>query len=489
MNTLLTALRNDSNWTITENGAPTHKTTLSDVLDLFYHAPAKRGQSVERLFENAYLEDSLLATLVAFYVRDVRGGQGERELFRQMLRWLEKNDVNTFNRIVPLVPVYGRWDDLIEFVQNTTVRQLIADQFRSDMRTENPSLLAKWMPSENTSSEKTRMLAAKWRVVLGLTPREYRTRLSLLRKRINVLERLMSSKSWSEINYEQVPSNASLRYRKAFSKNDADRYVAYLESVKKGEKTIKAATLYPYELVQVYTRGGMYGMRHADCDETVELQWKALPNYCESDKNALVVCDVSGSMFSGMGKVMPIDISVSLAIYIAERNHGAFKNNFITFSSNPTLITLKGNTLKNKVEQVYNAGVGYDTNIQAVFDMLLRVALQNHILDVDMPESIFVVSDMEFNDMHVGGRTTNFDVIQRKYAAAGYTMPRLIFWNVASRADQTPVTMNEKGVYLVSGASPSIFKAAINARATTPVEMMLEVLESERYAPVVEALQ
>lgn len=488
MNTLLKGLKKEFNYTRTENMALTHKSTLNDVLDLFYHAPAKRGQDVTSLFANAYNENALLAIKIMFYTRDVRGGQGERELFRQMLNWMYTNDLRAFDAVAGLVPEYGRWDDMLSFVDSDIVRRLVSVQFNADMRAEHPSLLAKWMPSENTSSVKTRALAAKWRVILGFTPRQYRLRLSALRQRINVLERLMSAGEFGAIDYSTVPSNAGLRYRKAFSKRDAERYVAYLESVKKGEAKINSTTLYPYDLVKTYITDRMYGSRNNSIDETIELQWKALPNYAETDKNALVVCDVSGSMFNGSSNIAPINISVSLAIYIAERNKGAFKNNFITFSANPTLITLKGNTLKGKVEQVFSAGVGYNTNIQAVFDMLLRVAMQNGIPQSDMPESIFVISDMEFDDSNVGGRTTNFDVIKRKYAAAGYDMPKLIFWNVNSRGMQTPVTMDEKGVLLVSGASPSIFMSAVNAKAITPYDMMLEKLNEERYAPIEEAL-
>lgn len=484
-NKLLNGLKQEYNWTRTENDALTHKSTLNDVLDYYYHAPAKRGQDTTQLFTNAFNDNQLLAVKAAFYVRDIRGGQGERETFKQALRWLYKNEYKTFVRIIGLVPEYGTWKDILEFVNDPIVQSLVGMQLLKDRESITPSLLAKWMPSENTSSKDTQTLAAKWIHALDLTPRQYRKVLVSIRTRLEIVESFMSDRKFDKINYEHVPSIAMLRLRKAFSRQDADRFVAYLESVKKGEKKINAATLYPYELVASYVNAHD-GYGDNDIDDTVELQWKALPNYADSDENALAVVDVSGSMFQQNN--MPINVSVSIGIYLAERNHGAFKNNFITFSATPQLITLRNGTLKSKVNQVFAAGVGYNTNIQAVFDMLLNVSIRNKVAQEDMPTKIFVISDMEFDHPNVGGRNTNFDIIKRKYRNAGYEMPILVFWNVASRNLQTPVTQNENGVFLVSGASPSIFKSALNTKAVTPLDLMLEVLNGERYAAVENAL-
>jgi uncharacterized protein DUF2828 len=485
MNTLLKGLQKEFNYTRTENMALTYKSTLDGVLDLFYHAPAKRGQDITSLFANAYNDNALLAIKIMFYTRDIRSGQGERELFRQMLNWMYKNDQRAFNAVAPLVPEYGRWDDLLTFTDSDLVRRQVNAQFKLDMIAEHPSLLAKWMPSENTSSVKTRALAAKWRVILGLTPRQYRTRLSLLRKRINVLERLMSAGEFGAINYSTVPSNAGLRYRKAFSTRDAERYVAYLESVKKGEAKINSATLYPYDLLKTYITSAHPWSFAREEDTTIELQWKALPNFADTDDNVLVFCDVSESMYNGMSAVRPIFISVSLAIYLAERNHGAFANNFISYTDIPRLITLRGNSLLDRVKQVFAAGVGYNTDLQAAFDLVLDTALKNKVSQEEMPKYIIIVSDMEFDSV---GHGTNFETIKRKFARSGYTMPKLIFWNVSSRAEQVPVLSDEKDVYLVSGASASVFKSVVSAKAVTPFEMMLEILDSERYAQIEEAL-
>ncbi len=487
-NTLMTAMAREYNYTFTANGALTHKTTFSDVLDLFYHAPAKRGHDNTELFASAYAENAALALKTIFYVRDIRGGQGERETFRQALRWLYNNDRMVFNAVVDLVPIYGRWDDVLEYVDNSVVRNMVHTQLLRDQESDRPSLLAKWMPSANTSSQKTVKLARKWMNALNLTEREYRKLLSGIRSKIVLVETLMSSQAFDEINYEHVPSRAAALYRKAFAKRDSARYAAYIAAVNSGEKKINASTLYPYELVQQYANRHNYSN---DVDQTIEALWRALPNYADTDDNALVVCDVSGSMMSNFynPKVRPIDVSVSLAIYIAERNHGAFANNFITFSANPKLITLKGKTLLGKVQEVYSAGVGYNTNIQAVFDMILRVAVKNNVPQGDMPKKIFMISDMEFDDHNVGGRATNFEVIKRKFEQAEYEMPTLVFWNVNSANKQTPVTMDQSGAYLISGSSPSVFKTVVSSKSVTPFDMMLEVINSDRYAPIDEVLE
>lgn len=494
MNTLLKGLQEQGNKTRTLNNAPTNVSTLNDVLDFFYHAPASRGKDNTQLFANAYNEDRELALKALFYVRDIRGGSGERETFLQAMRWLKSNDRVTFEKVIDLVPVYGRWKDVLEFVTNGKVIDIVLDQLKADQTNEHPSLLAKWMPSENTSSPATIALAIQWIRALGLTAREYRKLLTDIRRKLNMPETLMSAGKWDQINYEHVPSRASALLRKAFSKHDAERYVAYLEAVKKGEKTINASTLYPYELVQDYAAIHMgyftANEKLTTVDDTIEALWKALPNYAGTDENAIGVVDVSSSMFSSPhgNKIMPIFVSVALGIYLAERNNGAFKNFFMTFSRSPRLIKLRNGTLKSKVDQVFNAGVGYDTNIQAVFSTLLNTAIQKAVPESDMPTKIFIFSDMEFNNPAIGSQGTNFTAIKRKYVAAGYVMPTLVFWNIDSKQMQTPVTQDEEGVFLISGASPAIMKNALTTTVTTPMDMMLEKLNSERYAPIGEAL-
>lgn len=465
MSTLFTAMQRDTNFTATENGALTNKSTLSSVLDFYYHAPARRGKNITDLFLKAFGEDRTLALKALFYVRDIRGGQGERELFRQGLRELHKNFREVFNKVVPHVPVYGRWDDLIEYVGSPVVQKLIENQLQMDLTSkEGVSLLAKWMPSINTSSKKTVGLAHQWAVALGWRPAEYRRKLSALRGKINLVETAMSQNNWDGITYDHVPSRASMIYRDAFKRHDATRYDEFIAAVNAGEKTIKAGTLYPYELMQKVKHG---------VDNTVEALWKNLPNYADTDDNALVVADVSGSM-SGT----PMDVCISLAIYLSERNRGIFRDKFITFSSDPKLQEVKGKTLYEKYHNLTRAEWGMTTNLQSVFELVLNTATKHKIPADEMPTKVFIVSDMQFNAC-VNGK--NIDGIRAKYEAAGYRVPTVVFWNVQSRNDESPVEMDENGVYLVSGCSPSIFEKAVKAQATTPMELMLEVLNSPRY--------
>lgn len=477
MNKLLEGLVNAGNITYTENGAITFRSTLKDTLDYYYHAPAKRGMDNTQLFANAYAENAIIALRTLFYIRDVRGGSriGERETFRQGLRYLAAHNTQLFEALVPLVPEYGRWDDILEFVDNAAVRNFVSLTLDGDTYDleigDSVSLLAKYMPSANTSSKRTRQLAHKWIRALNMSESDYRRMLSALRNRIGIVERLMSAGRFSDIDYARVPSRAAMIYRKAFSKRDADRYVAYLAAVKTGKTKINAATLYPYELAGKYLNGMNY-------DETVELQWKALPNYADTDDNAIVMADVSISMSGD-----PLNVAVSLAIYFAERNRGAFANYFMTFSGRPSLEKVRGNNLYEKVQNVSNANWNMNTNFQAAFDLILTTAIRNNVPQSDMPKTLFVISDMQFDS---AGNVPNFVALQNKYRAAGYELPKLVFWNVRSRGLQTPVTKDQNGVYLVSGMSAGVFKAALNARAVTPEEMMLETIADTRYDAIEE---
>ena len=475
MSQLLNAAERDLNYTLTENMALTHISTLDSVLDFYYHAPARRGEDNTALFMKAFGEDRLLAIRALFYVRDIRGGQGERETFRSCLRELHKNFPDQFHQVLSYVPTYGRWDDITEFVNDPKVRAIVRDQIALDMASEGAvSLLAKWMPSINTSSKLTVALAYQWAQALGYSPTIYRKTLSALRGKIKLVETAMSQNQWDKIPYGSIPSRAGFIYKDAFRRHDGARYEEFLAAVQKGEATINSGTLYPYELV-------LKSFDHLDT--TAEAMWKCLPNYADTDENALVVADVSGSMCSSYGRgARPIDVCISLAIYIAERNKGIFHDKFITFSQRPTIQSLKGRTLFERINNLNQAHWDGNTDLQAVFDVVLGTAVRNHLPVSEMPTKIFIISDMEFDCCHPA--QTNFETIKAKYQAAGYEMPTLIFWNVSSRNDQTPVTKDEKGVYLVSGCSPSIFEKALKAQSTTPQEMMEEVLNGPRYAPI-----
>ncbi|MFW6281220.1 MAG: DUF2828 family protein [bacterium] len=486
----------------TENGALSYKNTLNSVLDFFSKSGALRGQEEEvvRYFDNAISEDLVMAMRAMFYMRDIRGGQGERENFRKLLKFTAKNFPAEMRRNMVHVPEFGRWDDMYAFVGTPLEADafaMISVQFIKDLDNlksgQEVSLLGKWLKSENTSSKTSRELATKTRNYLGLSSRKYRKALSMLRKQIGIVERAMSAKKWENINFEHVPSQASRIYSNAFREHQPERYSEYMEQVKSGEKKINASTLYPYDIARKILSESIYGFASSSSydEEAYDALWKALPNYIPEGESGLVVADTSGSMFSGHGSnnVRPIDVSVSLALYFAERAKGRFKDYFITFSDEPSLKKVKGSTIASKIRNISKAEWGASTNLQAVFSLILKTAIANELSQEDLPSKIFIISDMQFNHAikSGGGRfseeKTNFEAIEKKFKKAGYKRPDLVFWNVNASSD-TPVTQDEKGTFLVSGCSPSILKHAINCEATTPVDLMVEVLSSPRYAVI-----
>jgi len=489
-NKLLDGMKEDENITLTENLAKTYKSSLSDLVDFFGQAGAIRDRSQQEAinyFTKAHDEDPLLALRCLFYLRDIRGGQGERLTFRRILAYIGDAYPEYIAKNVQHIPEYGRWDDLFALIGTRAephIAQLIREQWEKDIHSERPSLLAKWLPSRYTSSDATRALAKIVKGYLGLHSAQYRKALSNLRAKIKIVERDMCAKRWGDIEYERVPSYAGKKYRKAFLRNDEERYREFLGAVERGEKTIKAKTLFPYDLVR---------LAWDRYDQTIDLQWKNLPNYCDTDDNALVICDTSGSMFQSLNP-RPIDVSISLAIYFAERNKGAFHGYFLGFSGESELLQIRGRNLFEKVNNLSKAKWAMNTNLQAAFDRILNTAITRDVPPEEMPTRLFVISDMEFDQATSGSggygwsyhhyqnrSVTNFESIKRKYEQSGYTMPTLVFWNVSARQNQSPVTINDKGVWLVSGCSASTFKNLMKSKAPDAVELMLEVLNSDRY--------
>lgn len=450
------------NKTVTENNAVTLRSTNNPLVDFFALAGATRNNQELGLdlFKKAFSFNKLGAIRVLFYLRDIRGGQGERQLFRNCLTYLAEYEKDTCDKLVQHVPEYGRWDDLF-VLQIETFLPIVHKQLSDDFDTDTPSLLAKWMPSENTSSKETRTLARGMIKALGTNPKEYRKTLSALRKKIKLVEQKMSQKEWGSIEYSKVPSQAGLKYRKAFYRNDETRYQAYLDSVNRGEEKINTSTLYPH---QVYKAVGTPG---------AEEMWANLPDYTQG-KNAIVVADVSGSM---MGD--PMAVSVSLALYFAERNEGQFKDHFITFSVNPVLQKINGTTLRDKMNSIERAEWGHNTNLYRVFEVLVNTAVQTKADPKEMPETIYIISDMEFDQC---ADLTNFEAIDALYANTDYKRPNLVFWNVDARNKQVPVEHDQRGVTLVSGLSPSTFKMAVEN--LSPEELVAQVVNSERYAKI-----
>jgi hypothetical protein len=481
--TFMTALESEMNVTETLNGAKAYKSTLNKCVDLFGKIAACRNdvKQAQKLFAHAYAENPETATRILFWARDIRGGQGEREVFRNLFKYLVEENGEIGAKLVSLVPLYGRWDDLL-ILENTsaweTVLNAIQNQLNLDRISykagEAVSLLAKWMPSINASSKDTKRLGRKIAAHLGMTEREYRKVLSNLRTYINVVEKAMCSKEWSVIDYSKVPSRAAFMYRKAFAKQDATRYAEYLSAVEKGEAKINASTLYPYDIVEQYLYKG------ARNDKTIDLQWEALPNYMEGKEfNGLVVADVSGSMYG-----RPMAVSISLAMYIAERNTAeVWKNKFLTFSEKPELQSIVGSTIGKRIDNLSRAAWGMNTDLIAVFKTVLDAGVKNDVPAEEMPSKLIIVSDMQFDQCCRSNKRTNFEQIQKLYRKAGYELPQLVFWNVNSSGN-VPIQSHDTGTALVSGCSPSILKSILTGNSITPIDTMNDTVYSERYQEI-----
>jgi len=484
----VSALKQENNYTLTENGAVALKSTNSALVDLFGQIGAMRKRpdaDIESAFSKAFAEDKLLATKMAFYARNVRGGLGERRTSRIIFKFLAKLYPDIMKKNIQFIPLFGRYDDLYEFVGTPVENdmwQLIREQWDLDidgMKNNKPiSLLAKWLKSVNTSSDESNRLGKLTAKNLGLSEKEYRKTLSVLRRYLDVTEVKMSHNQWSDINYAGVPSRAMSIYRNAFRKHDEDRFNAYIESVSKGEVKINSGTLFPYDILEKMRLGTWHGnyLTVNHYDKVLEEQWKALPNYIEGEHNVLVMADTSGSM-----EGRPLATSVGLAIYFAERNKGVFKDVFMTFSSRPSFVQLKGNTLYEKIQCI--PSIFENTNLEAAFKLILDTAIRNNLTAEDMPKSLIVISDMEFDSAtyNTYEHETFYESMVKMYNQHGYNIPNIIFWNVDSRHDNFQVTSEHRGVQLASGQSPSVFKSILNNIGKTPYEAMLSVLNDPMY--------
>ena len=463
-NKLLNGMHLNTSYTRTQNGALTFDRTESPLLDFYAQAGAMR-KSPEKaldLFKKAFSEDRLSAIKILFYLRDVRGGQGERTLFRTCLEWLGTDFPEVFEKIIKFIPEYGRFDDL--FFDNDIAIQLIKNTLENDKKVDTPTLLAKWLPTINASSANTKAKAKFMATKLGMKPISYRKTIRAIRKKIQTVEEKMSANKWAEIAYETVPSQANRIYKDAFKKHDEKRYSAFIDKATSGETKINASTLYPYQI---------YNSVHNNYSKTLEALWNALPDYTQ-EKNALVVADTSGSMSGD-----PMSVSVSLALYFAERNKGAFKDHFITFSMQPKLQQIRGATLLEKMNSIQTGEVA-NTDLVKVFELILNTAIQNKVPNEEMPETIYLISDMEF-DSACAYRTT-FEVIDVLYKQNGYKRPNIVFWNVNASGSNLPVRAHETGATLVSGFSPVVFKMAVENK--TPMQVMLDTINAPRYAQI-----
>lgn len=493
MNTFMNGLQNASNYAVTENGALAHKTTRSAVYDMFALGGAYRKRNDEDcilLFKNALEENETLALKCLFYLRDCRGGQGERRFFRVCYKWLAQKHADVARRNFELISEYGRYDDVIYALIGTPLEndalEFIKNQLALDLECKTPSLLAKWLPSENASAVKTKKMGNIIREYLGMTHREYRKTLSILRERINLLERLMSANRWDEIEFDKIPSKAGLIYKNAFARRDiiAKKYEAFAKSE---DTKVNASTLYPYDVVHKAvegTRGWGYSFRDMSATDRamVEKYWENLPDYLEGKPCKMIcVVDTSGSM-TGSEASAPINVAIGLGMYCAERIGGPFKNHYISFSSRPQLIKIEGVDFVDKVRRIYKTNLCENTDLVKTFRMLKEIALTAK--PEDIPETIVVISDMQIDcgsRFYGSNVATEMESMRREWEKAGLKMPKLVYWNVEARGAANFLDDGPNVTY-VSGCSPVIFQQVISG--VTGYELMLKKLESARYEAI-----
>lgn len=484
MNQLAVALDNDENVTVTGNGMPVRRSTFKPALDLFNAFGASRSKigyydksqkaPITELFQKAMYDDLDVAVRVALYGRDAREGMGERQAFRDSMRELALRDSESAEKIVSLVPELGRFDDLMAFF-NTPAEDAALSVWVSALRDGN-GLAAKWAPREKSAKRKE---ANKLRRALGMTSRNYRKMLADLS---DTVEDKMCANAWSDIDYSKVPSVAAARYQKAFSSHDEEGYAEYRNALVKGETKINAGAVYPYDIVRSARNG----------DKVIaDEQWKALPDFIESDKSFIPLIDVSASMDCRVsGSITAMDVAVSLGIYVAQRSKcEAFKNRFLTFQSDPNWVSIEGLSFTKAMEKTLRAEWGGSTNFTAAYRKILNVAKRNKVPQEDMPEYLIVFSDMQFD--HARGEymwdrsvSDNFvmDDIRREFEEAGYRAPKMVFWNLNDYGTNTHAEANDQDVALVSGFSASMMKTVLaDVEQYTPLNVMLNAVMQERY--------
>lgn len=451
----------------TDNGMKALKSTGDALVNLFFNIGASRGKDIVPAFIAAYVEDIDLSLRIALWARDARGGAGERKLFRDILEYLETTNPDAAKKLLAKIPEIGRWDDVFSF--KTTEMKEAAFTLIGDAIKSGDGLAAKWSPRKGDT-------AVAFRKFLGWSPKTYRKTLVNLTK---VVETAMCANTWDDINFSHVPSLASARYKKAFNRH-TPKFAEYVEALVKGDPTVKvnAGAVFPYDVLKGV---GNFGYDITEKGHVVA-QWDALPNYI-GDANILPLVDVSGSMdcsAGGNGSITCMDIAVSLGLYISDKNTGKFKDTFITFSAQPELLTLRGNIVE-KALQMVNSKWGMSTNLHAAFELILNLAIKFSLPASEMPEILLILSDMQF-DSCARFDDSAMEMIERKYNDAGYTTPKIVFWNLQASGN-VPVASHKSGAALVSGFSPSLVTSILKADMTqfTPVGIMMETITNPRY--------
>ena len=450
----------------TANGMITNSTSLNNCVDLFFVAGATRTMSapeIHKMLTRSWTEDKELTLRLIFWAGNIRGGAGERRFFEEALKFLYEKDETAFFKIIEFVPEFNRWTSLFLFPYTPVFEYMKANI--------DNGLLCKWMPRKNQYDG----FGKKFRKFLKMNAEDFR---KMIVKNSKTVEQLMCQKEFGAINYSQVPSVAMNKYRTAFYRNDESRFKMFIEeAIKKvettGEKIIKAEAIFPYDIYKKFRTEG--------ASRAIDAQWMSLPNYMEgTNEKILPMCDLSGSMTG-----LPMDISISLGVYLSERNTGLFKDAWVSFSGSPVMNYLQGSAC-DRFKAMERGHVGYNTDLDKAFDLILNTAVRSNVPAEDMPSMLLIISDMEFDNSCISFNYTAFDMIQHKYRTAGYEMPKIVFWNVNGRAGNVPVNAKTKNVALVSGASPAIMKSILSGRDFTPRGIMLNTIMTEVYDKVVE---
>lgn len=494
---LAKAVKNELNSkkTLTDNGAIAYQTSGKELLDFNFNVSSMRFEEDESSiidnFIKVYAEDPKTAIKYLFFVGDIREGLGERKVFKACFKYLASIRPDIANAVLYLIPEYNRWDSLIQLIEIDTLKDnvvnIIRKQFFDDLRGalnhKNISLLGKWMPSENTSSSKTRALARKVRTSMGLNSANYRKGLSKLRSYLNVVETQMSANKWEQIDYEKVPSKANLIYKNAFLKHDEERRTEFLNSLSKGTAKINSGTLDVHEIVRKYNHHNIKYTNTPTIDEALENMWNSLPSY--SVENSLIIRDGSGSMMWGEGRISPLDVATALSIYTAQHNTGPWKNKYITFSSNPEIVDLsKCNSLAEALNLSYYYDDCSNTDIYRTMRLILDVAVKNKMNQSDMPSNIIICSDMQFDGNRFNFNESLFDSIAREYKENGYNLPKICFWNLNQSFNKTiPMQSNEFGLILCSGFSLNLLKMVMSNNLD-PYKALTDIINSKRYEAV-----
>ena len=509
----LESIKQINNYTYTENGATALKSTNSAVLDAFgmlgtygkSHYLNESFDIVLDIFYKAWVEDKQLAIKLLFYMRDIRGGQGCRTLFRIIVTSLANTNPEYVINNLDNFLFYGRGDDLLCLLDTPIkeevikyIEEVLYEDMTSVKSGGSCSLLAKWLPSENASSKTTKYYARILIEGLKTTPSKYRKMLSTLRKHITIVETLMSQNKWGQIDFEKLPSRAAMLYSNAFYKHVKDNYIEYLKNLASGNSKVNAGALFPVDIIHKVFMN-YYGYSTKD-KILYSAMWDALPNYFEEagkDETGICVVDTSGSMYG-----TPFEVAVSLGMYCADKAKGPFKNHFITFSNKPQLQEIKGENIYEKVHCLYRADWGMNTNLEAVFDLILESAIRANLSQEDIPNKLYIISDMQFDAATtIKNEGTFMDNMSAKFEEYGYTMPAIVYWNVrTSDCGMFQSTKDGINCCMVSGYSPSLFKSVLlgteyeevvnkDGSVSTkvkldPMTIMLNTLNDERYDKV-----